>query len=159
MADDKPIIPGEESKKDTVRINLPPGITGRSSSVTPPPSAPVQRPPSTPVNPEEEAKKETSVMGRPTEAPKPKKDTSRVQVAAAKPITAETPRPTVKLRREEEAPVPAAAPAAAPAGKAARPAAAPAAAGAPGGLEMGLSLAALVLSIAVAGYLAFVAFG
>jgi outer membrane biosynthesis protein TonB len=161
MADDKPIIPGEESKKDTVRINLPPGITGRSSSVTPPPSAPVQRPPSTPTNPEEEAKKETSVMGRPTEAPKPKKDTSRVQVAAAKPITAETPRPTVKLRREDEAPVPAApaATAAAPAGKAARPAAAPAAAATPGGLEMGLSLAALVLSIAVAGYLAFVAFG
>jgi len=160
MADEKPIIPGEESKKDTVRINLPPGITGRSSGVTPPPSAPVQRPPSTPGTPEEEAKKETAVIARPTEAPKPKRDTSRVQVAAAKPITAETPRPTVKLRREDEAPAPvaAAAPATGPAGKGApRPIAA--AGAAPGGMEVGLSLAAIVFSIAVAGYLAFVAFG
>jgi len=159
MADENPIKPGEESKKDTVRINLPPGITGRSSGVTPPPSAPVQRPPSAPANPEEEAKKETSVMGRPAEAPKPKKDTSRVQVAAAKPITPEAPRPTVKLRREDEAPVPAApaaAPGTAPAGKAARPVAASVAA-APGGMDSALSLVAIVLSIAVAGYLAFVA--
>jgi len=163
MADEKPIIPGEESKKDTVRINLPPGLTGRSTGpagATPPTTAPAARAPSAPAAPEEEAKKETAVIARPTEAPKPKRDTSRVQVAAAKPITAETPRPTVKLRREDEAPAPPAPAAAAPAARAAtRPAAVPAAAAAaPSGMDAGLSLAALVLSLAVVGYLAFVAF-
>ena len=64
----------------------------------PPPPKP--KAPGPAVNPEEEAKKETAVMGRPAEAPKPKKDTSRVQVTAAKPATPEAPRPTVKLRRE-----------------------------------------------------------
>ena len=116
-----------------------------------------------PVSTEEEAKRETGVMGRHVEVPKPKKDTSRVQVAAAKPIVADAPRPAVKLRREEEipvAPAAAAAPAAAPTTRpAARPSPAPAAAGAPSGAEVGLSIAAIVLSIAVAGYLAFVAFG
>jgi hypothetical protein len=115
------------------------------------------------VSAEEEAKKETGVMGRPVEAPKPKKDTSRVQVSAVKPIVADAPRPAVKLRREEEipaAPAAAAVPAATPAARTApRPAPAPATVGAPSGAEAGLSIAAIVLSIAVAGYLAFVAFG
>ena len=174
MADDNPEQDqrGEESKKDTVRINLPPGLTGRGappslSAVPPPPKA---KPPGSPVNPEEEAKKETAVMGRPAEAPKPKKDTSRVQVTAAKPVTPETPRPTVKLRREDEGVPPTPAPAAAPAAPGLKPPpatravpgprpVAAAMAGAPSGLEIVLSLVALVLSLAVAGYLAFITFG
>ena len=166
----------EESKKDTVRINLPPGLTGRGAPAPPgvtSPPPPKPKTPGPPVNPEEEAKKETAVMGRPAEAPKPKKDTSRVQVTAAKPAAPETPRPSVKLRREDEGapPPPAAAPAAAaatPGLKAAPTArtvgvptkpAAPAMAGAPSALEAILSLVALVLSLAVAGYLAFITFG
>jgi hypothetical protein len=89
-------------------------------------------------------------MGRPAEAPKPKKDTSRVQVTAAKPVAAESPRPTVKLQRD---PAPAAA---------GIPAAAPAAARVTAGTSDGgggaLSLVAMVLSLAVAGYLAYLAF-
>jgi hypothetical protein len=156
--------PEEESKKDTVRINLPPGITGRGAPGTgaPPPAA-KPRPPGSPASPEDEAKRETSVMGRPTEAPKPKKDTSRVQVVAAKPITADAARPTVKLVRDEPsaAPEAAAMPAAAPSGKGAKPAArpVPVGAGAPSGAEAGLSIVAIVLSLAVAGYLAYIAFG
>jgi translation initiation factor IF-2 len=174
MADDNPeqIQRAEESKKDTVRINLPPGLTGRGAPAPPgvtSPPPPKPKTPGPPVNPEEEAKKETAVMGRPAEAPKPKKDTSRVQVTAAKPAAPETPRPTVKLRREDEA-APPAAPPAAPAtpGLKAAPAprtvgvpklAAPAMASAPSGAEVALSLVALVLSLAVAGYLAFITFG
>src|SRR5580698_1972459 len=124
MADETPDQrPPEEMKKDTVRINLPPGLTGRSAtpSISPPTSSPSLRPPSGPPgSPEEEAKKETSVMGRPVEAPKPKKDTSRVQATAAKPVTPESPRPTVKLQQATPAPasavgIPAATPAATPA--------------------------------------------
>jgi outer membrane biosynthesis protein TonB len=156
MADETPEQrPAEELKKDTVRINLPPGLTGRSAtpSITPPNPSPSMRPPSGPSgSPEEEAKKETSVMGRPAEAPKPKKDTSRVQVTAAKPVAAESPRPTVKLQRDP-APAPAAA---------GIPAAAPAAARVTAGTSDGgggaLSLVAMVLSLAVAGYLAYLAF-
>jgi hypothetical protein len=152
--------PEEESKKDTVRINLPPGLTNRGAPGTgaaPPPAA-KPRPPGSPAGPEEEAKKETAVMGRPTEAPKPKKDTSRVQVVAAKPITADGSRPTVKLVRDEPSPAPEAA-AAAQAGRGAKPAPGPAPAGAPSGAEAGLSILALVLSLAVAGYLAYIVFG
>ena len=154
MADETPQRPAEELKKDTVRINLPPGLTGRSAtpSITHPTPAPSNRPPGPPVSPEEEAKKETSVMGRPAEAPKPKKDTSRVLVTAAKPVAAESPRPTVKLQRDP-APAPAAA---------GIPAAAPAAARVTAGTSDGgggaLSLVAMVLSLAVAGYLAYLAF-
>lgn len=157
MADETPEQrPPEEMKKDTVRINLPPGLTGRSAtpSITPPTPAPSNRPPpGPPVSPEEEAKRETSVMGRPAEAPKPKKDTSRVQVTAAKPATPESPRPTVKLQRDA-APIPAAAgiPAAAPA--AARVTAGPSDGG--GGA---LALVAMVLALGVAGYLAFLVYG
>src|ERR1022692_2508635 len=117
MADETPEQrPAEELKKDTVRINLPPGLTGRSAtpSITHPTPAPTNRPPGPPVSPEEEAKKETSVMGRPAEAPKPKKDTSRVQVTAAKPAAPDAPRPTVKLRQDGD-------PVAPPAGSAPAP--------------------------------------
>jgi hypothetical protein len=173
MADDNPdqIQRAEESKKDTVRINLPPGLTARGAppppGVQPPPSLKAKTP-GPPVNPEEEAKKETAVMGRPAEAPKPKKDTSRVQVTAAKPATPETPRPTVKLRQEGEVPA-APAPAAAPTPglkppPTTRPVAGPkpvvaARGGAPSGADLALSLFALVLSLAVAGYLAFIIYG
>jgi hypothetical protein len=153
MVDEKPEQPRpeEESKKDTVRINLPPGLLSRGAPAAPTPAPPAAKPqPAAPPGPpEEEAKKETAVMGRPLEAPKPKKDTSRVQVAAAKPAVPEQPRPTVKLRREPEAaPAPAAAPAARPA-----VAAVPSAAPAP------LSVAAMVLSVAVLLYLAVLALG
>ena len=157
MADETPQQRSpEEMKKDTVRINLPPGLTGRGAtpSVTPPTPAPSNRPPpGPPANPEEEAKKETAVMGRPAETPKPKKDTSRVQVTAAKPVSPESPRPTVKLRQDAPA-----APAAAGTPATAAHAAAPAMAGASDGGGGALSLVAMVLSIAVAGYLAFLAF-
>jgi hypothetical protein len=157
MADEKPQqnAPEEESKKDTVRINLPPGLTGRSSTPTggPPPAAKVKPP--TPTGPpvdEDESKKSTAMMGTPITTPKPKKDTSRVQVSNAKPAGTEMPRPTVKLRREEATPAPAAAAVSAPV-------AAAAIAAAPSGADVGLSLAAMVLSLAVLGYLAFVAMG
>jgi hypothetical protein len=161
MADEIPEQkrPEEESKKDTVRINLPPGIAGRG---TPGPGGapPAAKPklPGSPASPEDEAKRETSVMSRPTEAPKPKKDTSRVQVVAAKPITADGTRPPVKLVRDEPSPAPEVA-AAAPAAKGAKPAPRPPAVGAPSGAEAGLSVFAMVLSIAVAGYLAYIVFG
>jgi hypothetical protein len=151
MADEKPeqMNPEEESKKDTVRINLPPGLTGRGGP-TPPTGAPVSKAPPrpAPVSPEDEAKRETAVMGKPSTAPKPKSDTSRVQVTAAKPAVPETPRPTVKLRRDETAPV--TVPAAAPA----QPALA---AAAPSGAETGLAIGAIVLSVAVLVYLASLA--
>lgn len=165
MADEIPEQkrPEEESKKDTVRINLPPGLTGRGAPGTGAPPSPMAKPksPGSTAVPEEEAKKETAVMGRPTEAPKPKKDTSRVQVVAAKPITADAARPAVRLVRDSE---PSRAPeAAAPgaAGKAAKPAArpGPVAAGAPSGAESALSVVAIVLSLAVTGFLAYIAFG
>ena len=166
MADEnlEPKRPEEESKKDTVRINLPPGLTGRGGPGSgAPPSAAKPKPPGTPVSSEEEAKKETTVMPRPTEAPKPKKDTSRVQVVSAKPIGTDAGRPAVKLRREDEAVPEPSGPAVAgtPAGKAAvrGPSPAYAAAGAPGTGESAMSVVAIILSVAVAGYLAYIAFG
>jgi hypothetical protein len=154
MADENPeqIRPEEDSKKDTVRINLPPGLTGRSSG---PIGAPAGKPapPGTPID---ESKRTTAIMGRSGEAPKPKQDTSRVQVAAAKPGAPETPRPTMKLRQEEGIPAPAPTAARTPAAAART---APAVAAAPSGAETALSLAAMVLSIAVAAYLAMLAFG
>jgi len=155
MADEKPLqeTPGEESKKDTVRINLPPGLTGRPTGPSGAPT-PAAKPvaPKPPGPPEDEAKKETAVMGTPVTAPKPKKDTSRVQVSAAKPATPETPRPTVKIRRDEGPP------AVPPTVAATQPSAAPVAV-VSSGADSGLSLAAMVLSLAVLGYLAFVAMG
>ena len=153
MADEKPQnAPEEESKKDTVRINLPPGLTGRPSgptSATPPVPKPAA--PRPPAAPEDESKKETAVMGTPVTTPKPKKDTSRVQVSAAKPAVPETPRPTVKLKREEVGPAPAAPQMA--------PASVPALAEAASGANVGMSVGAMILSLAVLAYLAVVAMG
>src|SRR2546427_13309729 len=130
MADEKPqSAPEEESKKDTVRINLPPGLTGRPSAPPPAAKPAATRPPAAP---EDESKKETSVMGTPVTTPKPKKDTSRVQVSAAKPAVPETPRPTVKLKREEVGPAPAAPQMA--------PVSVPARAEAPSGAGVGMSV-------------------
>jgi hypothetical protein len=153
MADEKKtqqINLEDESKKDTVRINLPPGLTGKTAAPAPGGPATVKLKPA--ASGEDEAKKETAVMGKPAETPKPKSDTSRVQVSSAKPGVPETPRPTVKLKQPE------AAPAARPATTAAAPAAA-AAAAEPSGALAGLSLAAMVLAVVVAAYLGMLAFG
>lgn len=149
MADETPeqARPEEESKKDTVRINLPPGLTGRSTTPINVPGAPPAARPKPAVPLEDEAKQETAVMGKPAATPKPKSDTSRVQVPAAKPAAPETPRSTVKLRREPE-------PAGATAAAGPAPAAARAGAPAPSGGDTGLAIVAMVLSIAVAVYLA-----
>ena len=159
MADDIQGRPAEESKKDTVRINLPPGLAGRGAPPTgptpPPGSKIIPTPAPAAASPEEEAKKETAVLGRPVDAPKPKKDTSRVQVVAARP----GPVGGVKLRRDE--PAPAAAIASATASTPSAPAPSPMMMAAPAstGGDSGLAIAAMVLSIAVAGYLAWIAFG
>ena len=150
----------EDTKKDTVRINLPQGFTTRVTGKAPeqpgepedeskkttlriavPPGAAGGTQPAAAAAPEDESKKETAVMGKPAAVPKPKSDTSRVQVKAAKPTVPEMPRPTVKLRREEEAPVPAAA--AAPVEVEAGP----------GGLVVALSVVAMLISIGVLAYL------
>ena len=158
MADETPqqTPPVEESKKDTVRINLPPGLGGRTGA--PPTTAATTRlkPPAPTGSPEDEAKRETAVMGMPAAVPKPKKDTSRVQVAAAKPPAPEAPRPAVKLRREE--PAPAAAPAMVPSAPT-RPAPASVTATAPSAVDMSLAIGAIVFSVAVLVYLAMVAMG
>lgn len=156
MADEKPIqnVPDDESKKDTVRINLPQSVTSRPAGAAPTPTVRLKPAgaPTTAGGAEDESKKETAVMGMPSPVAKPKKDTSRVQVPAAKPGVPEMPRPTVKLKREEGSSVqaPAPAPAAAPA-----PAMAPAAAAAagPSGADIGLAIAACVLALAVVAYL------
>lgn len=144
MADPRPME--DESKKDTVRINLPAGGPGRPATPVPP------GPPTQKLKPEGDPKKDTAVMGTP--APQPKRDTSRVQVAAAKPTAPETPRPTVRLRREEST-----APAGAMAVPSAAPSPAPVIALKPSGAEVGLAVGAMVLSIAVLAYLASVALG
>lgn len=158
MADEIPeqSRPAEESKKDTVRINLPPGLAGRGAAPSgpmPPPGSKIVPSPGPSTSPEEEAKKETAVLGRPVEAPKPKKDTSRVQVVAARSAVPEAQRPAVKLRRDE--PAPASATATASAG----PAAMHTMVSVPSGGDVGLSVVAMVLSIGVAGYLAWLVFG
>ena len=157
MADEKPEQerPAEEAKKDTVRINLPPGLAGRGAGPISPsaPPAPKAAPSKPAASPEEEAKKETAVLGRPAEAPKPKQDTSRVQVVAAKPSPAAGQRPTVKLRRDEPTPPPTPAVGPTPPPSAAR------ASAAPSGADVGLSVLAMILSLAVAGYLAYLVFG
>jgi hypothetical protein len=154
MADDKFAPSQEDSKKDTVRINLPPA--------TPVGTAPPGGPATVKLNltstgapirtPEE--KEATAIIGRPPAVGKPKTDTSKVDLAKAKQAVPATPRPTVKLRREPE-PAAAAAPSAAPA-MAATPVASIAAA--PSGAETGISVAAMVLAVAVVAYLAYVVF-
>lgn len=153
---DEPIqnVSDDDSKKDTVRINLPQGGTTKPAG-SPTPTVRLKPSPTTgAAATDDESKKETAVMGMPVATPKPKKDTSRVQVPATKPGVAETPRPTVKLKREDgtsqiAAPSPAAtAPAAAPA-----PYPTSAAAPASSAVDVGLAIAAMVLALAVAGYL------
>jgi hypothetical protein len=92
----------------------------------------------------------------PVAVPKPKKDTSRVQVTAAKPPAPEAPRSAVRLKREE--PAPTAAPATA-SGAPTKPAPASVTATAPSAVDAGLAIGAIVLSIAVLVYLAMVAMG
>lgn len=169
MADEK--SGQDESKKDTVRINLPAGLAGRPAASPAKPDADTKttieiKVPGTAPRPmtetaptvlpsnltEDEAKKETAVMGKATVPPKPKSDTSRVQVTAAKPAVPEMPRPTVKLRREDEAPKPGVAVAAPPAAPATAPKPATVASG-PGGLDVALSVLALAASVAVLIYL------
>ena len=162
MADEtpQPTSPQEESKKETVRINLPPGLGGRPGAtqpIPPPNTGTTRLKPAAPAgSTDEEAKKETAVMGTPVGAPKPKKDTSRVQVTATKPPAPEAPRPAVKLKREEPAPTAATA---MPSGAPTKPAPAPVTATAPSAVDTGLAIGTLVLSIAVLVYLAMVAMG
>ena len=155
MTDEKqvPAAPEEETKKDTVRINLPAGLTGKAATPSPTAATTMRITPPKPAAGSEgtEAKKETAVMGRPAETPKPKSDTSRVQVPSAKPTVPETPRPTVRLRREPEA--------VAPAASVAAPTAAPVMAAGPGPVDVALAVGAMVLSIIVLAYLAMVSMG
>jgi hypothetical protein len=160
MADETPqqTSPQEESKKDTVRINLPPGVGGRTGA--PPPGSPTNsattrlKPAGATGSTDDEAKKETSVMGMPVTAPKPKKDTSRVQVATAKPGPPEPSRPIMRLKQEERPlpPTPVSAPAAP-----GSPASAHAAAAVTSAADAGLAIGAIVLSVAVLVYLTMVA--
>jgi len=167
MAD--PNIPsGAESKKDTVRINLPAGATpagGKRDT-----SAMATDP----------AKKETAMMGMPSQ---PKKETSRVAVPTTKPPMTDMPRPTVRLRREPLPTTPTSAPTAPTAARAQVPEmprptvklkveeaapetatppsmTAPVTAPLPAGpratwVDAVLSLLAAAASVAVLGYLAF----
>jgi hypothetical protein len=151
MADEKPVTHQEDSKKDTVRINLPtttpvgaappggPATVKLSLAST---GAPIRIP---------EEKEATAIIGRPPAAGKPKTDTSQVDVTEGKRGAPATVRPAVKLRREAE-------PAAAAPIPATGPMSAPDVAVAPGGAETSLAIAAMALAIAVAGYLAYVAF-
>ena len=147
----------EESKKDTVRINLPPNLAGRTASpVGPSPTVKLRPTPPPTAAPEDEAKKETAVMGMPAAVPVAKKDTSRVAIPAAKPAVPEMPRPTVRLKQAE---VPAAPTAAAPSAAPVAPVASmPVAAAAVSGLDIGLAIVALVLVLGLSGYLAHIAF-
>jgi hypothetical protein len=151
--------PNDESKKDTVRINLPPGATAQAAAKR-----------DTSAITGDQTKKETAMMGAPAAA---KKETSRVAVPATS-AAADMPRPTVRLRREPAGATPGAARTSAP--EMPRPtvklkveeipatSAAPSSmgtAGAPvtveggvGGLDAFLALAAAACSIAVLVYLA-----
>ena len=170
MADEQPLqnIPLDDEKRDTVRINLPQGVAGKPP-VMPTPTVRL-RPPGMPpaANPSTEHKKATAAISQPAVPVKakkdtaqvatatadsatanPKKDTARVQMPVAKPSIPEMPRPTVKLKREEP---PASAPVATP-----KPAAAPVPVevvpSAIGGIDVGLAVAAMLVALAVAGYL------
>jgi len=123
------ITPNDESKKDTVRINLPaiPGQPARTPAVpgvpqVPRPTVQIPSPTDLPGQPvvasaptgaaASDVKKETAMMNLP---PAQKKETAPV-MTAAKPIAPDMPRPTVRLRREPGvgAPAAGAAPAATP---------------------------------------------
>lgn len=177
MADENQVndLSQDESKKDTVRINLPQGLGGKPPAIPTPtvrlkPAAvpgaaagPVDTKKATaaitPPSMSPKAKKDTAALtpaaavaaAPAAAAPAPaktKKDTSRVQTTAAKPTVPEMPRPTVKLKREEPS-----APALPPMAQQAAPAPEAAAGPATSMLDVGLSLAAMVVALAVAGYL------
>ena len=149
----------EESKKDTVRINLPPNLAGRTASpVGPSPTVKLRPTPPPTAAPEDEAKKETAVMGMPAAVPVAKKDTSRVAIPAAKPEVPEMPRPTVRLKQAEVPAAPGATAAAAAPAPVAPVTAMPATVAAVSGLDIGLAIAALVLVLGLGGYLAHIAF-
>jgi len=161
MADEKPVPSQEDSKRDTVRINLPPTGPGGTPSAGGPSTVKLKTVSVSGATQTPEEKEATVIISRPT-APggKPKSDTSQVEVAGAKPTTPETPRPTVKLRREAgPAPTPAPASATAtPSAAKATPAPVSAIAAAPSSMETGMAIAAMVLAVAVTAYLAYVAF-
>ena len=158
MADESPQQSSaeEELKKGTVRIDLPPGLGARTGAAPPQNPATTKVKPATPApSPEDESKRETSVLGTPAGVPKPKKDTSRVQVSPARPAPPESGRPVVRLKHDEpavapSAPILASGPAA--------PARSAAGTG-PSGADVGLAIGALVFSVAVLVYLAIVAMG
>jgi hypothetical protein len=157
MADEKPeLTPADENKKDTVRINLPPGLAGKAAtpSTGTAPTVKLRPTPLVSTTSEEESKKETAVMGMPVAIPQPKKDTSRVAVPAAKPVVPVVPRPTVKLKREEPPAVPLPLPAARPAAPAPAPAPVPVeSAPSTSVVDLVLAIVALLVASAVPVYL------
>jgi len=170
MADEQPLqnIPLDDEKRDTVRINLPQGTAGKPPAL-PTPTVRLRAPGTPPVaTSSTEHKKATAAISQPAAPAKPKKDTAqvatavadsatanpkkdtaRVQMPAAKPSVPEMPRPTVKLKREEP---PAAAPVAVP--KPVAPSVAVDVAPATiSWIDLGLAVAAMLVALAVAGYL------
>ena len=157
----------DESKRDTVRINLPQGGGGKSP-LTPTPTVRLKPvgaanvAPSTidtrkataaiaPAAAPTQTKKDTTAVAIAPVTPvaaQPKKETSHVQIPAAKPTVPEMPRPTVKLKREEP-PVPAAPTVVTEADASSEPVEVGSAIG---GLDLGLALAAMVVALVVAGY-------
>jgi hypothetical protein len=97
--------PNDESKKDTVRINLPPGAMAQAAAAK---QDATKRDTSAITG--DPAKKETAMMGSPAAA---KKETSRVAVPVTS-VASDMPRPTVRLRREPVGATPGAPRAAAP---------------------------------------------
>ncbi len=150
MADDQ-----QDINKETVRINLPPGLTGKSSPVPPPSQSATTKiriGPTEGTSPVDDAKRETSVLEKTTVVPKPKADTAKVNVSSAKPITPEMPRPTVKLRRDPE-PTPSPSISA----RSSTPAEPVATESSLSGVDIALNIVAMVMSLAVLAYLATVA--
>jgi len=170
MADEQPLqnIPLDDDKRDTVRINLPQGPAGKPPAM-PTPTVRLRPPGTAPaVNPSAEHKKATAAISQPALPTKPKKDTAqvatatadsatanpkkdtaRVQMPAPKPSVPEMPRPTVKLKREEP---PTPAPVAAP--KPVAPSVAvDVAPSTISWIDLGLAVAAMLVALAVAGYL------
>ena len=172
MADEQPVqnTPPDGESRDTVRINLPQGVAGKTP-VMPTPTVRL-RAPGAPqvVTSEAEHKKATAAISSTTVPIKPKKDTAqvaatvanpgaanpkketaRVQMPVAKPSAPEMPRPTVKLKREEPS-----APAVAPVAPvvAPQPVSVQGAEGsATSVIDFSLAIAAMVLALVVAGYL------
>ena len=184
MADDNQVNNDlDESKRDTIRINLPQGGAGNKPPAMPTPTVRLRPAPAPNVAPSTDARKATAAIALPTATPaQPKKATSAVAPAqskkdtaaimpnvppqtkkatapvtsappviaptASKPTIPEMPRPTVKLKREEPPAV------AAPVVEAETAAPETDTAAAPTNmLDVGLALAAMVVALAVAGYL------